>query len=108
MVGVADVREHWARLGRFRAAHPAVGAGEHRMLQSYPYTFKRTYARDGVTDRVVVALGLPLEQATAVTVSGVFTDGQRVRDWYSGQSAVVSNGKVQFEARNSVVLIGQD
>jgi alpha-amylase len=30
---VRDVREHWARLGRFRQAHPAVGAGVHRMIQ---------------------------------------------------------------------------
>jgi alpha-amylase len=31
-----------------------------------------------------------------------------VRDWYSGQTAVVSGGKVQFAARNPVVLVAQD
>jgi alpha-amylase len=105
---VADVREHWAKLGRFRQAHPAVGAGVHRMLQHYPYTFKRTYEKGDVVDRVVVALGLPLDKPTAVPVTGVFMDGQTVRDWYSGTTAIVKGGKVQFDARNAVVLIGQE
>ena len=104
---VRDVREHWARLGRFRQAHPAVGAGVHRMIQSYPYTFKRTWEQGDLTDRVVVALGLPTDKPTAVLVSGVFMDGQTVRDWYSGTTAIVKDGKAQFDARNPVVLIGQ-
>ena len=57
---------------------------------------------------MVVALGLPLDKPTAVLVSGVFMDGQTVRDWYSGKTAIVKNGKVQFDARNAVVLIGQE
>jgi alpha-amylase len=102
---VADVREHWARLGRFRAAHPAVGAGVHQMIAHNPYTFKRTYEKDGVLDRVVVALDLPGDKPVAITVAGVFMDGQTVRDWYSGQSAVVRNGTVQFDTRTPVALI---
>lgn len=105
---VLDVREHWAKLGRFRQAHPAVGAGVHRMLQHYPYTFKRTYEKGDVTDRVVVALDLPTDKPVAVPVSGVFMDGQTVRDWYSGTTAIVKGGKVQFATRNKVVLIGQE
>ncbi|HBI71442.1 MAG TPA: alpha-amlyase [Massilia sp.] len=105
---VRDVREHWARLGRFRQAHPSVGAGVHQMIQHYPYTFKRTYETKEVTDRVVVALGLPVDKPTAVPVTGVFMDGQTVRDWYSGKTAIVKGGKVQFDARNPVVLIGQN
>ncbi|WP_332876115.1 alpha-amylase family glycosyl hydrolase [Massilia sp. S19_KUP03_FR1] len=107
-MGVADIRQHWARLGQFRHAHVAVGAGVHQMIAAQPYTFKRTYEKNGVRDRVVVALGLPLERATSVSVQGVFSDGQTVRDYYSGQSAVVANGQVQFAARNAVVLIAQD
>jgi alpha-amylase len=105
---VGDVRDHWARLGRFRHAHLAVGAGVHQMIAASPYTFKRTYQKNGVSDRVVVALDLPLDKPTAVSVAGVFMDGQTVRDWYSGKTAVVSGGKVQFDARNPVVLIAQD
>jgi alpha-amylase len=85
-----------------------VGAGVHQMIAAIPYTFKRTYQKDGVHDRVVVALDLPLDKPTAVSVAGVFMDGQTVRDWYSGRTAVVSGGKVQFAGRNPVALIAQD
>ena len=105
---VAEIREHWAKLGRFRAAHPAVGAGVHQMLASNPYTFKRTWQGKGVTDRVVVALDLPSDKAVPISVAGVFTDGQTVRDWYTGKSAVVSGGKVQFGSAAPVALIAQD
>jgi alpha-amylase len=102
---VADVREHWAKLGQFRRAHIAVGAGVHQMIQSAPYVFKRTYDKDGVRDRVVVALGLPTDKRIAIPVRGVFSDGQTVRDAYSGATAVVANGMVQFPVQNPVALI---
>ena len=105
---VQDVREHWVKLGRFRQAHPAVGAGVHRMLQHHPYVFKRTLEKGKLVDRVVVALDLPQDKPTAIPVAGVFMDGQTVRDWYSNTRAVVKGGKVQFETRNKVVLIGQE
>jgi alpha-amylase len=108
LFGVAEVRDHWARLGRFRHAHPAVGAGVHQMLQNSPYVFKRTYEKDGVSDRVVVALGLPQDRVVAIPVAGVFSDGQTVRDWYTGKTALVSGGKVQFELRAPVALIALD
>jgi alpha-amylase len=106
--GVAEVRDYWARLGRFRHAHPAVGAGVHQMIAASPYTFKRSYAKDGVTDRVVVALDLPQDHAVPISVAGVFMDGQLVRDWFTGTTAVVSGGKVQFATRAPVALIAQD
>jgi alpha-amylase len=105
---IGDVRDYWSRLGRFRHAHIAVGAGVHQMIQSNPYTFKRTYEKNGVADRVVVALDLPLERAVPISVAGVFMDGQTVRDWYSGRTAVVTSGKVQFDAGNPVALIAID
>ena len=102
---VADVHDHWARLGQFRRAHVAVGAGVHQMIQGSPYVFKRTYDKNGVSDRVVVALGLPTGARTDIPVRGVFGDGQTVRDAYSGTSAVVAGGMVRFPAQNAVVLI---
>ncbi|MES3025259.1 MAG: alpha-amylase family glycosyl hydrolase [Pseudomonadota bacterium] len=104
---VADVRRHWSRLGLFRQAHLAVGAGVHRKLADSPYTFARTYAKDGVNDKVVVALDLPAVKATPVSVAGVFEDGELVRDYYSGQRAKVAGGKVRFDAANPIVLIGK-
>jgi alpha-amylase len=105
---VGEVRDHWSRLGLFRRAHVAVGAGVHQMTGHHPYTFKRTYDKDGVRDRVVVALDLPKDKPTPISVRGVFSDGQTVRDYYSGLTAVVAGGMVTFDASNPVVLIGQD
>jgi alpha-amylase len=105
---IGDVHDYWARLGRFRQAHPAVGAGVHQMIASSPYTFKRTYDKDGVTDRVVVALDLPRDRALPISVVGAFMDGQTVHESFSGQQAVVANGKVQFAAPVPVALIALD
>jgi alpha-amylase len=104
---VAAVRSHWSKLALFRQAHVAVGAGVHQQLQAHPYVFKRTFERNGMRDKVVVALEQPTDKPAAIGVRGVFADGARVRDYYSGTSAVVSKGKVTFPAHNAVVLIGQ-
>jgi hypothetical protein len=49
LFGVADVRDHWARLGRFRHAHPAVGAGVHQMLAGQPLHLQ-AHLREGRRD----------------------------------------------------------
>lgn len=105
---IADVRSHWSKLGLFRRAHVAVGAGVHRQLQAKPYVFERRYDQDGIRDKVVVALDLPTDKAYAIDVQGVFANGQKVKDYYSGQRAVVANGKVRFAARNAIALIAQE
>jgi alpha-amylase len=56
----------------------------------------------------VVALDLPRDQPVAIPVAGVFTDGQTVREWYSGQAAVVAGGKVRFAAASPVALVAAD
>jgi alpha-amylase len=99
------VRQHWSRLGLFRQSHPAVGAGVHQKLADQPYTFKRTYSKGKVSDKVVVALDLPQDRASAITVAGVFANGQHLTDYYSGKRAVVKDGKVQFDTRSPVALI---
>ncbi|MCQ2043951.1 alpha-amylase [Stutzerimonas kunmingensis] len=46
---VAALIEHWQRIGRFRARHPAIGAGEHRLLSpGQPYAFARVLGEDKV------------------------------------------------------------
>jgi alpha-amylase len=89
-------------------SHTPVDERIDQMIASIPYTFKRTYQKDGVTDRVVIALNLPLDRPVPISVAGVFMDGQTVRDAYSGKTAVVSGGKVQFDSRAPVALISQD
>ncbi|MYN44090.1 alpha-amylase [Pseudoduganella sp. FT93W] len=105
---VAEVRAHWAKLGLFRQAHVAVGAGVHQQLQAQPYVFKRTYSKGALQDKVVIALDLPTDRSTSIALHGVFADGARVRDYYSGKTAVVRHGQVNFGTRNAVLLIGQD
>jgi alpha-amylase len=101
-----DVLAHWQRLGRFRKAHPAVGAGRHTMLTTSPYTFKRVYQSGGYADAVVVGLDLPKGKKT-LEVGGVFPDGTALMDYYSGQKLTVSGGKVAVDSEWGVVLLGK-
>lgn len=50
----AGLLRHWQKLGQFRAAHPAIAAGNHRKLSGAPYTFVREKGEDKV---VVVFAG---------------------------------------------------
>jgi alpha-amylase len=100
---VAAVRAHWARLGKFRQAHPAVGAGEHRKLADAPYTFARVRGED----KVVVALDVKTGQPVEIAVGGVFADGTKVKDAYSGASYKVKNGVVRTSGKFSTVLLAQ-
>ncbi|OFA04498.1 alpha-amylase family glycosyl hydrolase [Duganella sp. HH101] len=105
---IGDVRAHWAKVGLFRQAHVAVGAGVHQQLQAKPYVFKRTYDQGALHDKVVVALDLPVDKPASVNLHGVFANGQKVKDYYSGKTAVVKGGSVTFGTRSAIVLIGQE
>jgi alpha-amylase len=99
----AALLEHWQRLGRFRQAHPAVGAGRHSELSASPYVFARTLEGEKA-DRVVIAVGLPGGRVQLPT-GGTFADGTRVRDAYRGADGIVSNGQVTLEDSADVVLL---
>lgn len=73
---------HWGKLGTFRKFNPAVGAGTGSGT-------KRSYS--GAAGENCVAIGI---SGTSVDVSGLFSDGTTVYNWYDGKSAVVSGGKV--------------
>ncbi|MDQ0232256.1 carbohydrate binding domain-containing protein [Metabacillus malikii] len=98
------VLAHWQKVGQFRNNHLSIGAGQHKQLQASPYAFSRTYNKDGVEDKVVVAVGA--NGKTTINVSSVFADGTLVRDFYTGETATVSGGSVTFTAhQNGVILI---
>lgn len=101
-----EVLAHWQKLGRFRKDHPAVGAGVHTMLTASPYTFKRVYASGNYTDAVVIGLDLPKGKKT-IDVAGVFAEGAKLTDQYSGQNLQVSNGKVMVNSDWGIVLLSQ-
>ena len=99
-----NVLAHWQKMGQFRDNHIAIGAGQHKLINSAPYTFSRTYDEKGITDGVIVVIGA--SGSTTVDVSSVFGDGALLTDYYTGAQAKVSNGKVTFTAgTNGVILI---
>ena len=99
-----DVLEHWQKLGRFRQAHPAVGAGTHTMLSEKPYLFQRAYSAGGFSDTVVVGLDLPKGEKT-VSIAGAFPEGTALRDAYSGKKTRVANGKAIVVSEFDILLL---
>jgi len=102
----AEILEHWRKLGRFRRAHPAVGAGVHRQLQAAPYIFSRTLESSGHTDRVLVATDQRVGAKT-IPVFGVFPDGTELTDDYSGATGTVRNGAVALTSPFGLVLLSE-
>ncbi|MEX2370040.1 MAG: alpha-amylase family glycosyl hydrolase [Bacteroidales bacterium] len=101
-----DILEHYRKLGQFRKNHPAVGAGAHTMIMEEPYYFKRTYETVGVSDIVVVGLGL-MDGVKSVPVQGIFNNGTKLTDTYSGKTATVKNGVAEIDSEEEIVLLGK-
>lgn len=97
-----DLLTHWRKLGTFRKAHPAIGAGAHKMVSNSPYIFTRTYKDDAV----VVGLDLP-KGKKEITVANQFENGTTVTDHYSGKTAKVKDGKVILDSEFTIVLLYQ-
>lgn len=101
---VQDLLAHWQKLGRFKRDHIAVGAGKHIDLNQVPYVFSRSYHKNNISDKVVVALETPIG-TKEIPVSNVFKEGQEVLDAYSNTKASVVNGKVQINTPFNMVLL---
>lgn len=96
--------DHWRKLGTFRRAHPAIGAGLHRHLAAQPFTFARTLDEGSLRDRVVVAMpGKP--GPLAVRTGGTFADGTRLRDAYTGETVTVADGRATLARTGRIVLL---
>ena len=95
---------HYQKLGKFRANHPAVGAGKHQKISNAPYTFSRTYQKGDFKDTIVIALDAP-KGAKTIQVSNAFAEGSKVRDAYSGMIGEVKNGKVEIHSTETIVLL---
>ena len=80
----SGVTAHWGKVGNFRKYNPAVGAGTGSGT-------KRTYTGPAGDNKVAIGVN-----GASVDVSGLFTDGTIVYNWYDGKSATVSGGKVTF------------
>lgn len=98
------VLAHWQKLGNFRKNHPAIGAGKHTQLSAKPYVFSRTFSQDNYNDKVVVGLDLPKGEKE-ITVGTLFANGTEVKDYYSGKTAIVKNGKVSITSEFDIILL---
>ncbi len=99
-----DLLLHWQKLGQFRQNHLSIGAGAHEMVSAKPYVFGRTYQKNNVEDRVIVALDLPKGE-TEITVAEYFADGLEIFDAYSGKLYKVAQGKVKVKTDAGIVLL---
>ena len=79
---------HWGKLGNFRKYNPAVGAGVQTVSGS---TYVRSYSGSAGESKVAISIS-----GTSVDVSGLYSDGTTVYNWYDGKSATVSGGSVTF------------
>lgn len=95
---------HWQKLGQFRRNHPAVGAGVHKPINPYPYTFSRTYTKGSFTDKVVMGVDLP-KGRKELPVGDIFPNGTKLKDTYSNQEVEVVDGKVIIDNDFDIVLL---
>ncbi len=101
---IQAVHTHWQKLGQFRRAHPAIGAGKHKRLSKKPYVFSRTYSSDSLRDKVVIGLDLPKGQKS-LSVKGFFGDGTTLYDAYSNTRATVDKGRVVLDTPYDTALL---
>lgn len=99
-----EVLTHWQKLGKFRADHPAVGAGTHQMITNQPYFFYRSYQKDDYKDLVVIGLDVH-KGVKSIDVSKIFKDGDIVHDAYSGITSEVKIGRVTIDSKFNIVLL---
>jgi alpha-amylase len=97
---------HYQKLGQFRARHPAVGAGIHRMISAKPYVFERSYAKNGFSDQVVIGLQLPRGEKI-ISIGEKYKDGDVLVDFYSGQKAKVQVGQIKINTQFDVLLLSK-
>ena len=98
-----SILSHWQKLGKFRANHPAVGAGIHKMISEKPYVFRRSFEKGEYQDQVIVALNL--EKGMKEIALAELGNGTKVRDAYSGKEAEVKNGKVSIDTGFDILLL---
>jgi len=98
---------HWQKLGKFRREHLSVGAGSHQKLNDNPYIFRRSYNKNGVEDKTLVAMNVPENSSPyTLNVYGTYSDGNLLKDYFSGATATVSSGQATFQTSFGMLLVG--
>ena len=90
--------EHFQKLGRIRQANPVIATGKQKTIDTH------TCLRYDDNNKILIRV-LP-KNDQAISVDGIFTDGTKVTELYSGLSTIVSNGKVQIpKFENKIAII---
>lgn len=98
---------HYQKLGKFRANHPAVGAGKHQLISKNPLVFARTYSKENYKDKVVIALQLPIGKKE-ILVGNIFKNGTELKDAYSKKKVKVQNGKIILSTDFDLLLLSEE
>ena len=90
------VLEHFRILGTIRKQHPAIAVGRQKTIDCHTCT--RT-ADETILIRLKPIDGLP------ILVDGIYPDGTTLNELYSGQTAVVKDGKVNIgKYKNNIAV----
>lgn len=94
------LQEHFRKLGQIRRAHPAIGMGRQRTLDTHSCV--RSLGEDTVLIRVKPDTG------KAINVAAAFNDGDVLVELYTGQEAMVADGEVRFpEYDNNIAILAR-
>lgn len=99
------VLRHYQKLGRFRNAHPAVGAGVHTMISESPYVFSRVYKKGEVEDKVVIVMDIT--EGSTLPIGDIFENDSTLHDAYNDRQYVVKDGKIEIEEASELILLEQ-
>ena len=102
-----DLLNHWKKVGKFRANHVAVGAGDHQLISNANgLTFSRSYDDGETADGVICTMGASKNTNMTIDVSSMWGNGKTLTNEYDGTTAVVADGKVTFNTgAQGVILI---
>ena len=98
-----SVLAHWQKLGQFRKKHPAVARGKYIPISESPFVFGRTLGQE---DAFIAGLKLKKGKKN-IPVKGIFKDGTKIRDYYSGVESIVKAGEIRIKTPYDLVLIEQ-
>jgi hypothetical protein len=94
----ATVLQHYQKLGKIRKANPVIGTGKQRIIDTH--TCVRYNNKDTLVIRVAANSG------ESINLGNAFPEGSTVTELYTGQTAIVTNGKAAFPTiQNNVAII---
>lgn len=88
---------HFRKLGRIRKGNPVITTGRQRTLDTH------TCIRENENDTLLIKL-YP-QNRSFIDVAGTFKDSERLVELYTGEEAMVKDGKISFTYYNNNVAI---